>query len=73
MNNTTSAYRRSSRLDERVCCVQREELPDQTSYAMAYVPFQQWYDDVYTIDKALCQGTLFPVLDLPFLMGGRCR
>lgn len=73
MNNTTSVYRRNSRLNERECCSQLEELPDEISYAMAYVPFQQWYDDVYSIDKALCQGTIFPVLDLPFLMGGRCR
>lgn len=73
MNNTTSAYRCGNRSVERDCCSQREELPDEISYAMAYVPFQQWCDDVYSIDKALCQGTLFPVLDLPFLMGGRCR
>ncbi len=38
-----------------------KELP----LAMAYVPIQSW-GDVYSPEKALCRGTLFPVLDLPF-------
>ena len=46
-------------------------FPKEISVAMAYVPFQQWCD-VYDCDKALCQGTVFPVLDLPF-MGVRQR
>ena len=46
-------------------------FPREISVAMAYVPFQQWCD-VYQCDKALCQGTIFPVLDLPF-MGVRQR
>ncbi len=46
-------------------------FPKEISVAMAYVPFQQWCD-VYECDKALCQGTVFPVLDLPF-MGVRQR
>lgn len=46
-------------------------FPKEISVAMAYVPFQQWCD-VYDCDKALCQGTIFPVLDLPF-MGVRQR
>ena len=38
-----------------------QELP----LAMAYVPIQPW-GDTYTPVRALCRGTLFPVLDLPF-------
>lgn len=33
--------------------------------AMAYVPIQSW-GDTYTPCRALCRGTLFPQLDLPF-------
>ncbi len=36
--------------------------------AMAYVPIQT-LNVVYTEDDALCQGTLFPDLDKPFLKG----
>ena len=38
-----------------------QELP----LAMAYVPIQPW-GDTYTPCRALCRGTLFPVLDFPF-------
>ena len=38
-----------------------QELP----LAMAYVPIQCW-GDTYTPSRALCRGTLFPQLDLPF-------
>ncbi len=34
--------------------------------AMAYVPWQEW-DDIYSEEVALCNGTLFPALDKPFL------
>lgn len=34
--------------------------------AMAYVPWQRW-NEVYPIEKALCMGTLFPELSLPFM------
>ena len=43
-------------------------FPAKTPLAMAYVPFQQW-GEVYDDDKALCQGTLFHDLDLPFKGG----
>ena len=40
-------------------------LPVDTVVAMAYVPFQ--LDNTsYPADKALCEGTLFPVLNKPF-------
>lgn len=36
--------------------------------AMAYVPMQE-LNTVYAEEDALCQGTLFPDLDKPFLTG----
>ena len=46
-------------------------LPDSPAVAMAYVPFQR---SRMTFDAAtaLCKGTLFPVLNKPFI-GGSCR
>lgn len=38
---------------------------------MGYVPWQQW-QQTYALDRGLCRGTIFPELDLPFVMG-RCR
>ena len=46
-------------------------LPDNPVVAMAYVPVQV-QPDVYPCSKALACGTLFPVLDKPFL-GGCCK
>ena len=37
----------------------------QLPLAMAYVPVQEW-GETYGACRALCRGTLFPVLDLPF-------
>ena len=47
---------------------QMTEFPENVSVAMAYVPFQI-NNDVYPCEKALCVGTIFPVLDKPFLAG----
>lgn len=44
-------------------------LPADTSVTMAYVPFQI-DNKTYEADTALMRGTLFPVLDKPFLRGG---
>lgn len=44
---------------------------ERYSLAMAYVPWQQW-KQTYAIDRGLQRGTIFPELDLPFVMG-RCR
>lgn len=44
-----------------------QELP----LAMAYVPIQSW-GDTYTPCRALCRGTLFPQLDLPFCEVSTC-
>ncbi len=45
-------------------------FPDKTPIAMAYVPYQQW-GDTYSHQDALCRGTIFKELDLPFA-GGDC-
>ena len=44
-----------------------QELP----LAMAYVPIQSW-GDIYHPARALCRGTLFPQLDLPFYEVNAC-
>ncbi len=48
--------------------LQNSLMPDTDGMvlAMAYVPVQEW-DDIYSEDVALCNGTLFPDLDKPFL------
>lgn len=48
-------------------------FPDITPPGMAYVPYQLW-GDVYDSETGLQQGTMFPVLDLPFRPeGGTCQ
>ena len=37
--------------------------------AMAYVPVQS-FEAVYEVDTAFMQGTLFPELDKPLMVGG---
>ena len=49
----------------------RAPLPAAPVPGMSYVPFQQWNGDLYAPDRALEAGTLFPVLDKPFLGGRR--
>lgn len=76
MNNykNSCAQYRGAETDNPCDCNNRcaiSVFPKEISVAMAYVPFQQWCD-IYECDKALCQGTVFPVLDLPF-MGVRQR
>ncbi len=44
---------------------------EQYPVGMGYVPWQQW-QQTYSLEKGLNRGTIFPDLDLPFLMG-RCR
>lgn len=46
-------------------------LPDNTTEAMAYVPFQQENSRLYSPQRALEAGTAFPVLDKPFY-GSKC-
>lgn len=61
--------------DEENCeCKNRyngtSKLPENPVVAMAYVPFQT-NTERYDAEKALCNGTLFPTLNKPFL-GGKC-
>lgn len=69
--NRCSQYYYAESTPDTECCHSIKTFPREISVAMAYVPYQQWCD-VYQCDKALCQGTIFPVLDLPF-MGVRQR
>ncbi|NCC87160.1 MAG: spore coat associated protein CotJA [Clostridia bacterium] len=46
-------------------------LPKDPTVTMAYVPFQT-KSKLYSSEKALSKGTLFEVLDKPFL-GGSSR
>lgn len=41
-------------------------LPDNATVTMAYIPFQT-NRSIYDPATAFCNGTLFPVLDKPFL------
>ena len=38
---------------------------------MGYVPIQSWQQP-YALETAFRRGTIFPDLDLPFMMGGVC-
>ncbi len=65
MDNYTDLFKPSFLKKER-----RTALPEDATVTMAYVPLQLelvTYDE----DKALCSGTLFPVLNKPFLGGAR--
>ena len=53
---------------QRCACKGTSALPENPVVAMAYVPYQEC-NDVYSCDKALSAGTIFPVLDKPFLAG----
>lgn len=46
-------------------------LPDNTTEAMAYVPFQQHNSNLYSPAQALEAGTAYPILDKPFY-GSKC-
>ncbi len=43
---------------------------EQFPVGMGYVPWQQWRQ-TYTLEQGLRQGTIFPELDYPFVIG-RC-
>ena len=42
---------------------------DHMGPTMGYIPWQRW-EEIYDMEKGLCQGTIFPNLDKPF-KGGR--
>lgn len=64
-NMVDTAMRMSSMAECPRNCV-TTDFPDDTVVAMAYVPFQLDKTS-YSAEKALCEGTLFPVLNKPFL------
>ena len=45
---------------------------DDMVLAMAYVKWQKW-QNIYDAEKALCHGTIFEELDLPFCGLGGCQ
>ena len=61
---------------ETICPLQKQPqqvFPDVTPPGMAYVPYQLWSEHIYNSETGIQQGTLFPVLDLPFSpAGGDC-
>ena len=70
IDNSRKNYRQDG---ARLCnCGNPTSFPEEYSLAMAYVPFQTdltIYDDM----QALEVGTLFPVLNKPFLGSGCSR
>lgn len=54
--------------NDSITCFTSTDFP----IGMAYVPMQTW-GPLYDPQKALCQGTLFPELDKPFLGGRAAR
>lgn len=48
------------------CPMPKGRFPENTSLAMAYIPFQMW-EKPYEVDVALSRGTIFPSLDKPFI------
>ena len=59
----------NDQMNERVCRLlgPTAPLPEDPVPAMAYVPFQQWEGDLLQCEEALDAGTLFPVLEKPFM------
>jgi len=56
----------------RPCCnIYDHDKLSGLSIAMAYVPWQKW-QNIYKPENALCAGTIFQELDLPFT-GRRCQ
>ena len=45
---------------------------DDFPLAMAYIPMQK-FENLYSLDEALCAGTLYKDLDKPFLGGNAER
>lgn len=56
------------RQENGAACLLRtpDPLPEEMVPAMAWVPYQQWSDEIFGAGEALEAGTLFPVLDKPF-------
>ena len=70
-NSASPAERPSCSLRQPNCETTQRDCLSDMSVAMAYVPMQRW-NQVYDMSRGLTRGTIFPELDLPFVMG-RCR
>ena len=57
----TTAYTQTAQ--EKPC--KKESLQEGVSLAMVYSPAQR-FDELYEPAEALCRGTLFRCLDMPF-------
>ena len=44
---------------------------EQMPIGMGYVPWQQW-NQIYPLEQGFRRGTIFPELDMPFVMGRYC-
>lgn len=54
--------------DQTVPMAPQGVFPQQLTLAMAYVPYQSW-EETLPAEQALCEGTVFPSLIKPFMMG----
>ena len=54
-------------MENNKCDYKKGWLPECAPLALAYVPKQQSANPSYEPREALCRGTLFPGLDLPFM------
>lgn len=61
---------RSATVELAKAVLDREGAPHQFAVAMTYTPWQRW-GEVYSAEKGLDRGTIFPALDMPF-SGRRC-
>ena len=83
IRKASSVNRSRGQPTHRITFFSRSPMPSKAStipvswlYAMAlmvmgYVPMQNW-ETPYPISHGFMQGTIFPSLDYPFMMGG-CR
>lgn len=71
MNTGMTRSSRTSGMENRYSC-QKPHGEKEFPIGMAYVPWQK-FQKIYDPAKALCQGTIFAELDLPFCgkRGGR--
>lgn len=70
LNAASAAGRPQEVLPAFNTCVREDRLAGMP-IAMGYVPWQRW-KQTYSLEQGLNRGTIFPELDLPFVMG-RCR
>lgn len=50
----------------------RDSLCEHMVPAMVYMLMQEW-GSMYEVEDGFSRGTVFPILDKPFMMGGGCN